>query len=222
MPEFTVNRVINLPLSTNDIRTFNHMDVLETYSQSFTNNAGIITNHGTNITWNINMKELLGDTYDKYELFTIELVQFITADRTMKGFYSGYQLFAPLNNDVDTKYRALNVYLTGLNFINSSYNVKSACNTRTAYLTTLANFYEANLNTPVIDQPMQNQWFYEEKQAGWISNNLMFRKEPNVKLNMTFGASSSDLTYAPEEAFPLGGFNNFPVFACKFIIIPFK
>lgn len=222
MPEYTVNRVINLPLSTNDIRNLNRFDVLETYTQSFTNDAGIITNHGTNVTWYLNMKELLGDTYDNYELFTIELVQFYTVDLTMKNSGPPYQTYAPLNNNVDTKYRTLNIYLTGLNFINSSFNVKSGCNSRTAYLTTLGNYYNANTNIQVTTQPMQNQYYYEEEQTGWINNNLMFRKEHYVKLNMTFGASSSDLTYTPEEAFPLGGRNNFPVFACKFIIIPFK
>jgi len=69
--EFTIDRVINSTLSTNDIKFYNENDVLETYDERFNSNVGTIAKFNTDITWNIDMISLLGDTYNNFEYFTI-------------------------------------------------------------------------------------------------------------------------------------------------------
>ena len=148
------------------------------------------------------------------------MVQLSTIPYTIAGPNPNFN--KPLNNDVDKEYRALNVYLTGLNFINSSYNVKSGCNNRTAFLTCLSNQFRMNDPTlPVSGNYRNDELFYEE-QRGYANYNLMFKKEPNINLNMTIGSLSSDLTYAPESAFPDGSINNMQHIIARFNIIPFK
>lgn len=215
-----LTRVINLTLSTNDIKFYDENDVLATYDQRFNSKVGTIANFNTNITWNIDMIGLLGDTYNNYDYFTLELVQLSTIPYTIAG--PNPNLNKPMNNNVDKEYLALNIYLTGLNFINSSYNVKSGCNNRTAFLTCLSNqFRMSDPITPVGGNFRNDELFYEE-QRGYANYNLMFKKEANVNLNMTMGTLSSGLTYIEESAFPLGSINNMQHLIARFNIIPFK
>jgi hypothetical protein len=44
--------------------------------------VGTIKNCITNVTWNVNMKEVLGDLYDKYDYFNIKVAQIMTTCNT--------------------------------------------------------------------------------------------------------------------------------------------
>jgi hypothetical protein len=58
-------------------------------------------------------------------------------------------------------------------------------------------------------------------QTGYMNFNLCFKKEPNVKLNISFGSIDSDLDYAPSDVF-LSTADIMHHFSIKFNITPFK
>jgi hypothetical protein len=96
-------------------------------------------------TWNnINLRTLLGDMYDKYDLFNICLNTISTAgagaSTTLLGGVAG-------NNSADN----LNVIvkLSGLPFVNQTYSVKQGCNTNVCPISTFlfANSAQYNITT---------------------------------------------------------------------------
>jgi hypothetical protein len=72
-------------------------------------------------TWNnINLRTLLGDMYDKYDLFNICLNTITTAGAGRNTLYLGGNVADNLN---------VIIKLSGLPFINQTYSVKQGCNT---------------------------------------------------------------------------------------------
>jgi hypothetical protein len=72
-------------------------------------------------TWNnINLRTLLGDMYDKYDLFNLCLNTITTAGYGQNGYAIGSSSADNLN---------VIVKLSGLPFINQTYSVKQGCNT---------------------------------------------------------------------------------------------
>lgn len=95
------------------------MSNLQNASLVLSTQNGIYNNAGrTSITWNnINLRTLLGDMYDKYEIFNLCL-------NTMA---SGETLsFTPTQDD-----RQVLIRMSGLPFINNGYNVGPTQNTNT-------------------------------------------------------------------------------------------
>jgi hypothetical protein len=90
-------------------------------------------------TWNnINLRTLLGDMYDKYDLFNICLNTISTAGAGANGTLLGGAVATAADN--------LNVVvkLSGLPFINQTYSVKNGCNTSVCPIST---FLFANSGT---------------------------------------------------------------------------
>ena len=77
----------------------------------------------TSFTWNnINLKTILGDLYDKYDMFNLDIVQIASNHR-------GGTAFGTTPSD-----RSVIVKISGLPFVNQTYNFKNACNTNVANL----------------------------------------------------------------------------------------
>jgi hypothetical protein len=99
---------------------------------SFSNNVGTIKSCVSDVTWNVDLKALLGDLYDKYDYFTLELLQFMTIP------FSGspVQWSKPFQNDIliNAGYRNLSVYISGLQWVNSSYSQKDDANLNYCHL----------------------------------------------------------------------------------------
>ena len=74
--------------------------------------------------YNINLRTLLGDLYDKYDTFNLCLTSISCAKATepVGGTY--------LANNIDNAH--LTIYISGLPFINQTYSVTNKCNTREA------------------------------------------------------------------------------------------
>jgi hypothetical protein len=88
-------------------------------------------------TWkNINLRTLLGTMYDKYDLFNLNLLQVSNGGMALTG--NQYHLSADPNNNTVV------MQISGLPFINNTYNTTTQHNTNT---TTLTNYAFGNLTT---------------------------------------------------------------------------
>ena len=86
------------------------------------NNYGYTDQYRTVMTWNnINLRTLLGDMYDTYDLFTLELNQIVAS--------IGTGVFGTAAHD-----RTVLMKISGLPFINQTYNFKNGCNTNKAII----------------------------------------------------------------------------------------
>jgi hypothetical protein len=112
---------VNLVLKTTQIS--NSSTVGDYYNLTIQNNIGIVAQNRSSFTWfNISLKTLLGDMYDKYERFNIAL-NFIAGSAT--GGSNGNQ------ND-----RVLTVKMSGLPWT-SSYDVATNSHTGKVILTSV-------------------------------------------------------------------------------------
>ena len=88
------------------------------------NQYGTITNNRCNLTWkNINMRQVLGVMYDKYETFNLYLYQVSQSN----GFGA--------NPSCAASQQLVDIRIKGLQFLNNGYNVISRNNTSSAFLT---------------------------------------------------------------------------------------
>jgi hypothetical protein len=84
-------------------------------------NLGVTDDYQQNHTWyNINLRTLLGDLYDKYDYFNLKLISIMSLD-TKGGI-----------DTVEENY--VNVKMSGLTFVNQTYDVNNKCNTNVCYL----------------------------------------------------------------------------------------
>ena len=63
--EFTINRIVPLILKVSDIRPYDKNDISYPYEKTISNKVGSVTNCVTNVTWNIKLKQVLGDLYEE-------------------------------------------------------------------------------------------------------------------------------------------------------------
>ena len=105
--EFNTTKV-SLTLNTSDISTSNTIG-----DYPLTNTIGYVSQYRTSAQWYaVNIKNLLGDLYDKYELFNIQL--------ECAGYTSGTTLYGATFNDL-----CLRISLSGLDWVYSNYNATS-------------------------------------------------------------------------------------------------
>ena len=107
-------------------------------------NASSINSMRSSITWNnINLRNLLGDMYDKYDRFNLSLNCISTA-------YTAFALSATNNSQVLIR-------LTGLPWVNCNYNITSnAINVNNIY--NIIGTFKFSSSTP--QEPL-TQYFYE-------------------------------------------------------------
>ena len=114
------DRNAGLVLKTSDLtQSANYV-----YGNAFSNQNGSMNAKGSSTTWNnINLRTLLGDMYDRFDLFNICLNTVSTSQANS------------IDSNPDS--RNVNVKITGLPWINQSYNVKTGNN---GVSTTIATF----------------------------------------------------------------------------------
>jgi hypothetical protein len=77
----------------------------------------------TNFTWtNINLRTVLGPMYDKYDLFNIYLTNIMTVNTTNNYGSSVWDL-------------SVSIFMSGLPFVNQTYNCAELCNGSSAVIT---------------------------------------------------------------------------------------
>ena len=101
------------------------------YNTTIDNQYGTISNNRMTLTWkNVNMRQVLGVMYDKYETFNMYL-------------YQVNQGVAFTTSPTTGIYALVDIRIKGLQFLNNGYNAISRNNTNTAFLTS----YVLNLTT---------------------------------------------------------------------------
>ena len=111
-----------LILNTFDISSSTTATVF--YNLTVDNQYGTISNNRCTLTWkNINMRQVLGVMYDKYETFNMYLYQVSQS----QGF--GASATCTANQQL------VDIRIRGLQFLNNGYNPISRNNTNTAFLT---------------------------------------------------------------------------------------
>ena len=105
------------------------------YNQTIDNQCGTIANNRCNLTWkNINMRQVLGEMYDKYETFNMYLYQIVQSSAFINA---GTPQVPTVTGSAPAiaQYGLVDVRMKGLQFLNNTYNLVSRNNTNTAYLT---------------------------------------------------------------------------------------
>lgn len=206
--------IVPLQLSSTDISTSNNFGPIHPYGDIIDNNIGTITNCRTNIKWkNIDLRNLLGQLYDDYEYFTIEIVQIMT-------------LFLPfgqnaMSNSTMKQYKNLNVYLSGLDFVNSTFSQTSQGQKSYAHIDNLSTLFSLSNNTVVNTTFHQNTTYLNDIHDDYRTSKLLFHKTRQyVDLNIWFYALN-ETDVIPSSAFP-NDYNVFPHVTFKFNIKPVK
>ena len=110
-----------LILNTFDISS--SISTTDYYNATIDNQFGTISNNRCNITWkNINLRNLLGTIYDKYETFNLYLYQV-----SQTGAFGVVPSSSP--------FLLVDIKLNGLQFLNNTYNNTSRNNTGAVFLT---------------------------------------------------------------------------------------
>ena len=110
-----------LILNTLDISTSTIPE--DIYNTTVNNEYGTIENNWCTTTWkNVDLRQVLGEMYDKYETFNMYLYQI----NQSQGFGA---------SPVTLQYSMIDVRIKGLPFINNTYNAVSRNNTTSSYLT---------------------------------------------------------------------------------------
>ena len=214
--KFNIKKVVPLMLSVADIQPYNINNRIYPYDVIVSNDVGMIKNCVSDITFNINLENLLGNLYNEFDFFNIEIVQFMTTAFTGGG--NTYN--KPYQNHVNTGYQNLNVFIGGLNFIHSTFKTKTGNESNYAHIGNVSSQFSSIDNNSSGDQYQTNEYLYYS-QKSYMNNNLCFKKEKNVKLNIRFGAIDSGLDYAPSNVY-VYGIDIAQHFCIKFNIIPFK
>jgi hypothetical protein len=109
-----------LTLSTNDIRLYSKLDVLTTPTSRYDELSGSISNFYSRNDYNVDLEKLLGSEYELGAMYSIEMSTFNTVAQS-----GGQENALPFNSNVYPDYRILNLFMTGLSFSKSTYDLKT-------------------------------------------------------------------------------------------------
>ena len=125
-----------------------------------TTNVGFANQYGTSFIWNnINLRVLLGDMYDKYDRFNLNLNTIATG-----APYNNWTISGSLDD------RCVYISISGLPFVNNTYSQKTNSNTSSAIIASC--FFNANTQT--------TQYFYSNNTSTFNKNQDMC----NFSLNL--------------------------------------
>lgn len=124
------DRNASLVLKTSDFST----DSAFYYGSQYNSSRGSCNGKLSSFTWNnINLRTLLGDMYDDYDKFNICLNSITTANAN-----------PIIDSSVDV--RTVAIKISGLPFVNQTYNVKNGCNSNSTVIATF-NFLQNQSTT---------------------------------------------------------------------------
>ena len=162
-----MSETVNFVLKTTSISIDNTL--ANYYNQIVSNNIGTIAQNRSSVTWNnINLKNLLGEMYDRYEQFNIRL-----------NFICGARTGSSIDGSFDT--RNFYVRMRGLNF-SSSYDQKNGNNNNSVVLTSLFIEPYNNISWDIRTSATQN---------------FVFIKQDMVNINIDLINVLTDTYYAP-------------------------
>lgn len=169
--EYNIEEVVAFTIKSSDIASNKVGSQFYPYNVVKEGAIGTISKYRTEYLFrNINLRTLLGDLYDKYDYFNLELTSIV-----LIGNSGG----AVLNGNVNKEYRSLSVFIEGFDWVNSGFNQKTGNNRSKAYLTCVAN--------------NDDEWITNASGLQIYSNsyeltNLYFKKEPSVNIKINMGS----------------------------------
>lgn len=205
--------IIPLELSSTNISTSTSFGLVYPYTDVIDNAVGTLTNCRTHIKWkNIHLWVLLGQLYDDYEYFTIEVIQIMAL---LQPFGQN-----ALSNSTQTKYKNFNVYLSGLDFVSSTFSQTSQCQKSFAHLSNLSTLFSAT-NNIVTTTFHPNATHMNDISDDYRTSKLIFHKTRQyADLNIWFSALN-ETEEIPSSAFPFD-YTVFPHCTFRFNIKPIK
>lgn len=196
-----------LVLKVSDISPFFHEEdyLINTEGPSgcifiVTNNSiGKIDRAKTDVTWyNINFETLLGDLYNKYEYFKINMVSFESVRYSAHTIENASSV-NPFNNTANPSYRNLSIYLHGLDFYNSNYSVNSGNHLTYCHIGNVCEELDENYSKDVRVGYFNQEDIVLYNSNNWYSSGHIFKKQKFANLRITIGAMSGGLDYTPNE-----------------------
>jgi hypothetical protein len=115
-------RSTTLILQTSDVSTWSFGRRPVTAASTIVTSTGRIEHWNTMVTFNVDFEKLLADQFEVGAEYTIMLTQYSTVPETGAGWNSS----RPLNTSTYLANATLNIFLRGLNFKRSSYDVKTS------------------------------------------------------------------------------------------------
>lgn len=186
-----MSQIVPLVLSNTMINPDMSMKFNNEWDTIFTNEIGTIKNYKTQITFHeIKWKELLGNMYDKFDQFKISLAQVHSINQTANAPEDGALVLLVSTGGLQQR-RQLDIYLSGLNFVNSSFDVGEKTNKNFAYISEVGDAF--NLETNLLE----NDNFPLHHRRCLVSlpsdeHSLIFNKEPStsftISLNYTYNS----------------------------------
>ena len=177
--------IIPLCLKSTDISTNNTLASYFPMSVIVQNNVESIERSKTKMTWNIDMESLLGNYYNDCDVFNLELTQVFAIPRSSGG--------STFSNSTEISRRIINMWVSGLSWVNSSFLVQSGNNRDKAYLGCLTT------------NASNATWWASADMTftcgDYLNSNLLFRKNGKYeKLTIEFGfLSGSNPDIVPDD-----------------------
>jgi hypothetical protein len=209
--------IIPLVLQTRDLVDFSHQ--FTDYNDNITTRAGSITHFKSLLEFNIDMKLLLGEYYDRYDTFALQMTDVRTLAYT--NYYNCSFNDKPYQNNFFPEYYNLNMWVSGLDWthvyhqkLNSGYNEACICS--------LANQTRSITNVAGNNLWRADEFIVRTNEGGYDHiNEYVFRKEPIVKIKLSFASMSTGLTLADPDRLEVVADSMQHVIA-KFNISPFQ
>jgi hypothetical protein len=182
---------------------------LNSYQERFVNEVGTIERYSTSTTWNINVEELMGSMFNKYDNFSLKLVDIQTVPLSNNvGDWT-----RPLNSHLYTEFQALSLYCDGLDFTNSTYD--QATNSGRGYiqLGSISNqYYYYNSAIMFPGNLRNNKYLFRENPNGGEPEHI-FRKQSRASIRVWYSALSSNALNIPESIFTGIDYATSPLFS---------
>ncbi|RYY43523.1 MAG: hypothetical protein EOO06_19580 [Chitinophagaceae bacterium] len=145
------------------LRTFD----INTVLADADNSIGTMSGNGAYLTWkNINLRYLLGDMWDKYEYFNIEL---LNVGRV-----------APTNGGLNDDSISMSIWLSGLSFLDECYSVPRKLKTNEACMGLIQLNTNQNTGTSLFGKTPSTAPFRKDKEITDITINLTISAKVNI------------------------------------------
>ena len=157
-----------------------HSDIsTTTNTQTVSNDIGGWSNYKQTVYWNVNLKNLLGDDYNKYEKFGIRLNQ-----------WSYVSVNYPTSATLDINHL---VMMSGLNWVNSSFSQLNGTNTNKASL--VMAIISASTNAVINFNPNTSINFFKKSSDVVQIQIEHFRMADNTIVQSTVGLPHGALSF---------------------------
>jgi hypothetical protein len=99
----------------------------------------------------------------------------------------GHESHKPFLSYINLNYQNLNVFMSGLNWVRSSFNQKTGNENSTVHLCNMRDIFNGKDNKAPGWYIFNSATYIYMGQTGYMNYNLCLKKEPNVQINIRLG-----------------------------------